>query len=360
MYSSPQINGKRCDDCEKPTAAKRAYKCFQRWSPGASCSPCLEQSIKKNNFENFDLVEDYSDHHYAEAKSQNCFTDTGSCVYNKIMREWKILSNALPDSIFVRAYEKRIDLLRAVIIGAQGTPYHDALFFFDIAIPSDYPENPPKVFYMSHGPKLNPYLFPDGHVCLDLLDTSAGKANEIWIPAASTILQVLVSIQGLVLDSTKPYYIESLNMPASYWESYIEKKFELSCRTMLSQLQKPPKNFKSFVVQHFQDRAFIILRASKAYRDSRVRIGLFSYYGPSSSSQNNKIKVSRTFRDSMNKLIPQLSLEFSRNGTSLQNGLKKPENVERKKTIEPKIGLKMKNVPLFHKVLGKLGLCLGP
>ncbi|KAK4856495.1 hypothetical protein QYF36_018095 [Acer negundo] len=235
----------------------------------------LEQSIKKKNFENFDLVEDYSDHHYAKNKSQNCFTDTGSCVYNKIMREWKILSNALPDSIFV-----------------NWTPYHDALFFFDIAIPSDYPENPPQVFYMSHGPRLNPYLFPGGQVCLNLL----GKGNEIWNPTASTILQ---------------------------------------------------------------DRAFTILRASKAYRDSRVRIGLFSYYGPSSSSKNNEIKVSRTFRDSMNKLIPQLSLEFSRNGTSLQNGLKKPENVERKKTIEPKIGLKTKNVTLFHKVLGKLGLCLG-
>ncbi|KAI9197033.1 hypothetical protein LWI28_029209 [Acer negundo] len=367
----------------------------------------LEQSIKKENFENFNLVEDYSDHHYAGNKSQTCFTDTGSCVYKAIMREWKILDNDLPDSIFVRVYEKRLDLLRAVIIGAQGTPYHDALFFFDIAFPSNYPEKPPLVFYLSHGPDLNPNLYShNGQVCLSLLNTWPGERNEKWNPASSTILQVLVSIQGLVLND-KPYYNEPLfNKPASSWENYNEKVFALSCKTMLSQIQKPPKNFESFVADHFQDRAFTILRACEAYRDSRVRIGLFSYNGPSSSSsQSSNIIISRKFRDSMDKLIPQLFLKFSRDGNSLdmlekldskrekkieepkigdnkknlnffhkvlgiigneaslQNGLKKPDNDEtKKKKIEPKIGdniLKKKNLDLFHRVFGRLELCLG-
>lgn len=47
------------------------------------------------------------------------------------------------DSIFVRVYESRMDLLRAVIIGAEGTPYHDGLFFFDVHFPSSYPSKPP-------------------------------------------------------------------------------------------------------------------------------------------------------------------------------------------------------------------------
>ncbi|KAK2644386.1 hypothetical protein Ddye_019581 [Dipteronia dyeriana] len=62
----------------------------------------LGQSIKKENFKKFDVVEDYSDHHYAKKKSENCFTNTESCVYKQIMREWKILGNDLPGSIFVR------------------------------------------------------------------------------------------------------------------------------------------------------------------------------------------------------------------------------------------------------------------
>lgn len=36
-----------------------------------------------------------------------------------------------------------MDLMRAVIIGAAGTPYHDGLFFFDIMFPSTYPQSPP-------------------------------------------------------------------------------------------------------------------------------------------------------------------------------------------------------------------------
>ncbi|XLR08874.1 hypothetical protein HN51_063881 [Arachis hypogaea] len=38
------------------------------------------------------------------------------------MKEWKILEEHLPDSIYVRVYESRIDLMRAVIVGAAGTP----------------------------------------------------------------------------------------------------------------------------------------------------------------------------------------------------------------------------------------------
>lgn len=47
------------------------------------------------------------------------------------------------DGIHVRVYEERMDLLRACIVGAPGTPYHDNLFFFDIFFPPDYPHEPP-------------------------------------------------------------------------------------------------------------------------------------------------------------------------------------------------------------------------
>lgn len=52
-------------------------------------------------------------------------------------------SFVLADSIFVRVYESRMDLLRAVIVGAEGTPYHDGLFFFDVFFPTGYPKVPP-------------------------------------------------------------------------------------------------------------------------------------------------------------------------------------------------------------------------
>ena len=53
------------------------------------------------------------------------------------------LSPHSTETIFVRAYEERMDLLRAVIVGPAGTPYHDGLFFFDFQFPSNYPHIPP-------------------------------------------------------------------------------------------------------------------------------------------------------------------------------------------------------------------------
>ena len=44
----------------------------------------------------------------------------------------------------------------------------------------------------------NPNLYPDGKVCLSLLGTW-GKAN--WQPGVSTIEQIMVSIQGMILSA---------------------------------------------------------------------------------------------------------------------------------------------------------------
>lgn len=43
-----------------------------------------------------------------------------------------------------------MDLLRAVIVGAYGTPYQDGLFFFDFHLPPAYPDVPPvRVAYLN-------------------------------------------------------------------------------------------------------------------------------------------------------------------------------------------------------------------
>ena len=59
---------------------------------------------------------------------------------------------------------QRMDLMRAVIVGAAGTPYHNYMFVFDISLPSDYPASPPSLHYHSWGLRVNPNLYENGKV----------------------------------------------------------------------------------------------------------------------------------------------------------------------------------------------------
>lgn len=65
-----------------------------------------------------------------------------------------------------------------------------------------------QVLFISYGDRLNPNLYDTGKVCLSLLGTWGGNGVETWNAQSSTVLQVLVSIQGLVLVS-EPYYNEA-------------------------------------------------------------------------------------------------------------------------------------------------------
>ncbi|CAH2051517.1 unnamed protein product [Thlaspi arvense] len=92
------------------------------------------------SFRRFDISQDPLDHHFLDVDGQ---VTKDRQWFKKVDQDWKILQNNLPDGIFVRVYEDRMDLLRAVIAGAYGTPYQDGLFFFDFHLAPDYPNVPP-------------------------------------------------------------------------------------------------------------------------------------------------------------------------------------------------------------------------
>ena len=103
------------------------------------------------------------------------------------------------------------------------------------------------MYYHSGGLRLNPNLYNCGKVCLSLLNTWTGNKNEKWMPNMSTMLQVLVSIQALILNQ-KPYFNEpgyaSWNNTAHgevESHKYNESTFILSLKTMLYTLRRPPK-----------------------------------------------------------------------------------------------------------------------
>ncbi|XP_039017372.1 probable ubiquitin-conjugating enzyme E2 26 isoform X2 [Hibiscus syriacus] len=215
---------------------------------------------KFQHFKQFDTVEDFSDHHYAASGSST--KQPPKNWAKKIQEEWRILEKDLPDTIFVRVYESRMDLLRAVIIGAEGTPYHDGLFFFDVFFPASYPKGPPHVYYHSGGLRLNPNLYGCGKVCLSLLNTWSGDKNEKWIPGMSTMLQVLVSIQALILNQD-PYFNEpgwahhrGTQQGELLSQQYNEDTFILSLKTMVYSMRRPPKGLTlNTVIRLFRSRS---------------------------------------------------------------------------------------------------------
>ncbi|KAK7401827.1 hypothetical protein VNO78_13623 [Psophocarpus tetragonolobus] len=271
---------------------------------------------KFQSFKQFETVEDTSDHHFFRYNSS--MTQPPKNWAKKIQEEWKILEKDLPDSIFVRVYESRMDLLRAVIIGAEGTPYHDGLFFFDVFFPSGYPNVPPQVHYHSGGLRLNPNLYACGKVCLSLLNTWSGNKNEKWLPGVSTILQVLVSIQGLILN-TKPYFNEpgfahmsgSANGEKMSFQ-YNEDTFILSLRTMMYMMRKPPKNFEDFVKGHFCSQASDILVACKAYMEG-AQVGCLVKGGVQDVDEGDR-SCSQQFKESLSGYMNMLVKEFAQVG----------------------------------------------
>lgn len=262
----------------------------------------LGETLKKFRlFKKFDTVEDHSDHFYSKKASSGKLASKNWA--KKIQDEWKILENDLPDTIFVRVYESRMDLLRAVIMGADGTPYHNGLFFFDVYFPSNYPSVPPHVHYHSFGLRINPNLYNCGKVCLSLLNTWSGQGKEKWIPRVSTMLQVLVSIQGLILNA-KPYFNEpgyaSSGGTARGQESslqYNENTYILNLKTMVFSMRRPPKHFEDFVLGHFFQSAQDVLVACKAYMDG-AQVGSLVRGGVQDVDEGDK-SCSPTFKASL-------------------------------------------------------------
>lgn len=181
----------------------------------------------------FDVLEDAPPNdHFAISRP----IEMSNSTLRRIRKEHKILMSSLPSSIYVRTYETRLDLLRCLIFGPENTPYEYAPFVIDLAIPTNFPASPPRANFHSwtYGlGRVNPNLYEEGKICLSLLGTWQGRNEENWSEKA-TLLQILVSIQGLVLVRN-PFFneagFESLEKQGEYKTEarlYSEKVFVMS------------------------------------------------------------------------------------------------------------------------------------
>ncbi|KAI0307244.1 hypothetical protein B0F90DRAFT_1807893 [Multifurca ochricompacta] len=174
-----------------------------------------------------------------------------------IAKELAVLTTNLPvawdSSIFLRVDETRVDIIKALIIGPEGTP-----FLFDIFLGHNYNQLPPSVKYMTtNGGKFrfNPNLYADGKVCLSLLGTWAGPG---WVAGKSTLLQVLISIQSMILCEepylNEPGWASSSGTPQSMAYSANIRRMVVKT-AMLGNLKNPPEPFGDIIRTHFRLKA---------------------------------------------------------------------------------------------------------
>jgi ubiquitin-conjugating enzyme E2 O len=177
--------------------------------------------------------------------------------FSRVKKELSILQSSLPPDIVVKSFEDRMDLFSVLIKGPKATPYEGGLFLFDLQLPPAYPQVPPAAHYISYcSDRLNPNLYESGKVCVSLLGTWSGKGTEVWSEASSNLLQLLVSIQGLILVP-EPYFNEAgyLRQKGTALGNensrlYNEMVVVKLVQSMTKMLISPPESFQTEIRSH--------------------------------------------------------------------------------------------------------------
>lgn len=152
-------------------------------APSAVASSSRQAPAVKDppEWERFAILEEAdATHHFFEQPVGK----PNAAFLTRLQKEFKVLASALPDTILVRSYEDRMDLLRVLIIGPPGTPYVDAPHLIDLYLdPAKFPFEPPKAHFHSWTSgrgRCSPNLYEEGKVCLSILGTWEGERNESW------------------------------------------------------------------------------------------------------------------------------------------------------------------------------------
>ncbi|XP_029420223.1 (E3-independent) E2 ubiquitin-conjugating enzyme-like, partial [Nannospalax galili] len=141
--------------------------------------------------------------------------------FSTVWKEMALLATSLPDGIMIKTFEDR---MASGLVGVCGC--------------------------------LNPNLYDNGKVCVSLLGTWIGKGTERWT-SKSSLLQVLISIQGLILVN-EPYYNEAgfdlaRGLQEGYENSrcYNEMALIRVVQSMTQLVRRPPEVFKQEIWKHF-------------------------------------------------------------------------------------------------------------
>ena len=236
-----------------------------------------EEMMKKLQFSTFEIDKT---HRFYE--NINKKLDTKATM--RMISEVSSFKHGLPlnwdSSIWVRVSKKYLNVFTFFISGPKDTPYENGIFEFHATFPSNYPEGPPQVLIHTTGNnsiRFNPNLYKCGKVCLSLLGTWAGQEGEKWNPKNSTFLQVLVSIQSLILVDNpyfnEPGYEKSMNTTKGKTESdkYNEPLHVGTIKYAINDMIKnPPPSMVEVIKSHFSSKKDEIIEKTEKWLNQCV------------------------------------------------------------------------------------------
>lgn len=108
----------------------------------------------------------------------------------RLQTELKEITNNPPTNCSAGMVNDNIMQWQAMIIGPEGSPYHNGIFNLKIDFPENYPFKPPKVMFITKIYHCN--INSNGGICLDILKNQ-------WSPVL-TVSKILLSICSLMDD----------------------------------------------------------------------------------------------------------------------------------------------------------------
>ncbi|XP_069684975.1 (E3-independent) E2 ubiquitin-conjugating enzyme UBE2O isoform X2 [Periplaneta americana] len=233
--------------------------------------------------------------------------------FRTVRKEIKLLRSSLPPGIWVKGFEDRMDLYSVMIRGPEKTPYEDGLFFFDFQLSADYPKAPPLCHYISYcSDRLNPNLYEDGKVCVSLLGTWSGKGTEVWT-LHSNLLQVIVSIQGLILVS-EPYFNEAgyekqkgSQQGKENSRMYNEMAVLKLVQSLTKLILQPPPVFQEEILQHFRQNAYKLLNRLDTWLEISERYNSTHPITPTTPTSFREIH-GQAISNALNAQLPEFPL----------------------------------------------------
>lgn len=235
------------------------------------------EMIKEEQMKIFNGYTIKSSHRYSTSKQDGISPKSLMRISSEFSSMRSNLPNNWETSIVVRASSDNLNIFSFVITGPEDTPYHNGVYEFHASFPKDYPNSEPKVLLDTTGKgtvRFNPNLYDCGKVCLSLLGTWRGSDGESWNKNTSTFLQVLVSIQSLILVP-EPYFNEPGWEREMHTQHGKEKSFSYNDNirvnnlrwAILDKFENPPYGFEEMTKNHFMMKKKEILEVTQRWID---------------------------------------------------------------------------------------------